>query len=133
MSIIIAMNNTTSNAKAANNSPPNAKRSIIIADNPNPIQATIFLNRIQRMDTNVRPRRDSVAVAMSCPCAQTSITISVAMAQISRPWNTNNNILNFFKSNITCFCFSIYLCGDSRWIVFGSSIYRSKFYRLFNI
>jgi len=94
------MNNTTSNAKAANNSPPNAKRSIIIADNPNPIQATIFLNRIQRMDTNVRPRRDSVAVAMLCPCAQTSITISVAMAQISRPWNTNNNILNFFKSNI---------------------------------
>lgn len=94
------MNNTTSNAKAANNSPPNANMIIIIADNPNPIQATIFLNRIQRIETNIRPRRDNVAVAISCPCERTSITINVDNAQMSRPWNTNNNILNFFKSNI---------------------------------
>ena len=100
MSIIIAMNNTTSNAKAANNSPPNANNSIIIADNASPIQETIFLNLMAKIDTNVIPTRESVAVAMACPCAWTSITTSVTNAQINRPCNTNNNILNFFKSNI---------------------------------
>jgi len=90
-----------SNAKAANNSPPNANNSIIIADNTSPpIQETIFLNLIARMVTNTTPIIDNVAVAIACPCARTSITINVDNAQMSRPCNRKINILNFFKSNI---------------------------------
>ena len=94
-SSIIAMNNTTLNAKAANNSPPNANKSISIATTAKMILATIFLNRVQRIDTKTIPTSESVAVAMSCPCARTSITIKVDKAQMSRPCNRKSNILNF--------------------------------------
>ena len=89
-----------SNANAAKNSPPNANNSIIIADNASPIQETIFLNLRAKMAENVIPRNDSVAVAMECPCARTSITTSVINAQINRPCNTNNNNLIFLDSRI---------------------------------
>lgn len=89
-----------SNAKAANNSPPNAKISIIIADTANPIQETIFLNLMARIVAKVTPIRESVAVAMACPCARTSITTSVINAQMSNPWNRNNNSLKFLDSII---------------------------------
>lgn len=89
-----------SNVNAAKNSPPNANNSIIIADNASPIQETIFLNLRAKMAENVIPRNDSVAVAMECPCARTSITTSVINAQMSNPWNRNNNSLKFLDSII---------------------------------